>query len=297
MAFDWIGEWFVKGFDYYKESEQELEAMFPPTRVTVDLAVSKIKGLRGPFFAFLHLWDTHFPFPNTPFEGSGKDDSRAILDGLRDEKLKAYVKNRLEAVKLYTVDDVVAKYDETLKIVDHEVGRLYDFLEAEGLIDNTVFIVLGDHGDVIDSHGIHFANCGMFDEAIRAPLIMKFPGLAAREVGQMVQVTDIVPTIIDFLGESVSLDGKSLLPAINEGKKVRDEVFLVDAFANDVRAIRTTDRKLILAEDGYCNICKSNHHIGVEEYDLNSDPAEERNVFKGESEMLEHIKGLEDGRV
>jgi membrane-anchored protein YejM (alkaline phosphatase superfamily) len=291
MCFDWLGEWFTKGFDYYKESEEELEGLFAPTRMTVDLAISRIKSAKRPFLAFLHLWDTHFPFPNTPYKGSGVNESEKILGGINDEKRRDYVKKRMDAAKLYSVQDIVNKYDKTLKIVDHEIGRLYAFLEREGLLDDTIVVILGDHGDVINEHGIYFATCGLFDGSVRAPLIIKLPGIDGKEIEDMVQNTDIVPTILDFIGERTAvLDGKSLLPLIKEGKRVRNEVLLFDAMANDVRAVRTYNRKLILAKDNFCNLCKSSHHYDTEEYDLLKDPDESKNVFSGKSELLKYLK-------
>jgi arylsulfatase len=290
-AFDWIGSWFTKGFDYYKESEVEIEGLFPPTSMTVDLAISKIKQAKKPFLAFLHLWDTHFPFHNTPYKGSGTNDAEKILSSIKDEKQRAYVKGRMDAVKLYSIKDVAGKYDETIKIIDEQVGRLYDFLGKEGLLDNTIVILLGDHGDIVHEHGIYFSHCGLFDGSTRAPMIMKFPGVKAGEVTEMVQNIDIVPTLLDFIfGEKKELDGKSLISAIKDGKKVHDEIFLFDGLANDVRSVRTKDRKLIVAYDNFCNLCKASHHNGKEEYDLTSDPKEEKNVFSEKSALLKKMK-------
>lgn len=281
MAFDWIDSFFERGFDYYRESESPIEKMFPPTSVTVDLAISKIRQAERPFFAFLHLWDTHFPYPNTPYEPSVVDESQAILAGIEDAKQREYVKKRLDSARLYSVRDVVAKYDETISIIDRETGRLYDFLRDAGVLQDTAFMVMGDHGAVIDEHGIYFANCGLFDVALRAPLLMKFPGIAAGEVREMMQCTDIVPTLLDYMGVASKLDGRSLMPLMRGGHEARNEAFFFDAFANDVTATRTGDRKTIVAKDGFCNMCKTNHHSGVEEYDMAGDPAETRNIYGG----------------
>ncbi len=292
MAFDWIGFWFTKGFDYYKESEKKIKGLFPPTKYTIDLAISRIKESKKPFFAFIHLWDTHFPFPNTKFEGSGVNDEAEILADIKNEKQRAYVKNRMDAAKLYSVKDINDKYDETIRVIDKEVGRFYDFLGEQKLLDNTIIVILGDHGDQIHEHGIYFSHCGLFEGSIRAPMIMKIPGIKGKETSEMVQNTDIVPTLIELLGdkETAKLDGKSLMPLIKEGKKVHSEVFLFDALANKVKAVRTETRKLIIAEDNFCNLCKSSHHSASEEYDLVVDPKEERNVFSADSEMLRHFK-------
>ncbi len=292
MAFDWISFWFEKGFDYYKESEEEIEGLFPPTKMTVDLAISKIKKAKKPFFALLHLWDTHFPFPNTPYKGGGPNEADKILADIKDEKQRAYVNNRMNAAKLYSVQDVTNKYDETIKIIDQEVGRLYDFLKSENLLENTILVILGDHGDIIHEHGIYFSHCGLFDGSTRAPMIIKLPGVKGKETSEMVQNIDIVPTILEFLSEKTApvFDGKSLIPLINTGAKVRDRVFLFDGLANDVRAVRTGNKKLIVAKDSFCNLCKSSHHHGTVEYDLSKDPEETKDIFSSDSELLKLMK-------
>lgn len=290
MCFDWLGEWFTKGFDYYKENEEEIEGLFAPTKMTIDLAISKIKEVKEPFLAFLHLWDTHFPFPNTPYKSSKTNESDKILSSIKDSVYRDYVKKKMDAARLYSVQDVIDKYDDTIKIIDHEIGRLYTFLKQDGLLDDTILVILGDHGDVIHEHGIYFATCGLFDGSIRAPLIMRLPSINGKVIDGLVQNTDIVPTILDFMGEkTVALDGKSLMPLIKEGRRVRNEVLIFDAMANDVRAVRTYDKKLILAKDNFCNLCKTSHHNGTEEYDLLKDPGETNNVFSGKSELMKYL--------
>jgi len=185
----------------------------------------------------------------------------------------------MNEIGLFTVKEVVDKYDKTIKIVDDEIGRLYGFLGKEGLLDSTILAILGDHGDVINSHGIYFANCGLYDEAIKSPLILTWPGKGGRVSDDMVQITDIVPTILDGMGQKMSLDGESLMPVLEGSQIARDEISLVDAFANDVKAFRSKRRKRVRAIDNFCNLCKSSHHQLNEEYDLVSDPGETRDIF------------------
>ncbi|MEM4064723.1 MAG: sulfatase [Candidatus Micrarchaeaceae archaeon] len=295
MAFDWLGEWFEKGFDYYKESEIETDKLFVPTKDTIDLAISKISKAKEPFFAFMHLWDTHFPFPNTIYKGKGKDESEKILKSIKNEKQREYVKKRMDSAKLYCIDEIKEKYDLTLKEVDKEIGRFYDYLDSIGILDNTLLVILGDHGDVIADHGIYLANCSLFDCAIKSPLIIKVPNEKEKIIEEYVQNVDIVPTLLDFISkkinidEKIKLDGESLLPLLVGKEKEHKEMLIFDAFANDVRAVRTKNRKLIIAKDEFCNMCKSSHHHGIEEYDLDKDPGETKNVFSTNSKLLQFV--------
>ena len=326
MAVDWLGMWFKNGFDYYEEKEENesklkkfmniplikkillrlpnwayklgkkivktrASAPFSPTEETIELAISKIKQAKNPFFLFIHLWDTHFPFPNTNYKASGGNDIDEILKTIESPSQKEYIKKRITDISLYSTQDIINKYDLTIERIDAGIGRLHEFLKKQGLWQDTIFIVLGDHGDSLTEHKVYFDHSGLFDVSIHTPLIMHIPGIEHKEVNELIQNVDIVPTILEILGEKTKgLDGVSLLPLIKEGKKIRDKVFLVDGLAHDIKAVRTDSRKLIVANDNTCHLCNSSHHEKFEEYDLVKDPDEKKNIYSGKSELMEFLE-------
>ena len=74
-------------------------------------------------------------------------------------------------------------------------------------------------------------------------------------------------------------DGKSCLPLIKNGHKIRDKIFSFDGLCEDIRAVRTNNKKLIVAKNNFCNLCKGSHHKNVEEYDLRSDSGENVDIY------------------
>ena len=327
IAIDWVGLWFKEGFDYYGERKEAFykkftkntiarkillnmpswaykfgkgfvkkknESLFPSAKEMVDLAIYQLKEskkLNKPSFLFMHFEDTHFPYPNVPNpELSGEEDIEKILESIKSSSQREYFKKRIADIELKSIKDMKKKYDLAIETIDKEIGRLMDFLKANGEWENTMFIVLSDHGDSLDEHEIYFSHAGLFDESVHVPLIMKIPGLEKKEINELVQTVDIAPTILDRFGEKMKgLDGKSLLPLIKSGKAIRNKVFLFDGLAENIKAVRTKKRKLIVG-DSKCNLCKSNHHTGKEEYDLERDPKELNNIYSEKSELEGYFK-------
>ena len=86
------------------------------------------------------------------------------------------------------------------------------------------------------------------------------------------------------------MDGESLLRLV-KGDKIRDRVLFFDGLASDIKGVRSKNKKLIVAKENSCNLCKSSHHASVEEYDLVNDPGEKDNVYDGNSELMKYLDG------
>ncbi len=290
ICIDWVGFWLKKGFDFYGEKDEdqdiiERQSIFISAKDTVDLAISKIKKSKKPFFLFTHFWDTHFPFPNTKYESNGNvKDRDKTLASIQNESQKEYLRKRIQNTNLYTIQDMINKYDLAIKEIDQEIGKLYTFLKEENLWEDTIFFVLGDHGDNLISHDIYFSHAGLYDDSIHVPMIIHLPGYEKKEINKFSQHVDIIPTIIDYLQleQHDTFDGVSLLPLIKNNETVREKIFAYDGLCNDIKTVRTKNKKLIIAKDNFCNLCKASHHKDIEEYNLENDPQEIKNIYSGE---------------
>lgn len=290
ICVDWVGLWLKKDFDFYGEEDEEnpkldSESLFISSKKTIDIAISQIKKSKKPFFLFTHFWDTHFPFPNTPYNsGSTEEDREKMLAGIINESQREYLRKRIMKTNLHTLEDMENKYDLAIKEIDFQIGRLCNFLKSENLWEDTIFVVLGDHGDNLTSHGIYFSHAGLYDDSIHVPMILRLPGIGKTEINELSQHVDIIPTILDYLnlGKENCFEGFSLLPIIEGKESFRKKVFAFDGLCNDIKTVRTKDRKFILAKDNFCNLCKASHHEKMEEYDLEKDPEETKNIFSKE---------------
>jgi arylsulfatase A-like enzyme len=107
-------------------------------------------------------------------------------------------------------------YDAEVASFDQQLGVLVEHLRGSGVLDRTVFVLLSDHGESFLEHG-HVKHCrSVFEPEIRTPLLVRLPRQreGARLAGA-VQNLDLVPTLLDLLGQPVAgrgFEGVSLVP-------------------------------------------------------------------------------------
>ena len=110
------------------------------------------------------------------------------------------------------------EYLGTVAAVDESVGRVLDWLEASGQADNTIVVYTSDQGFYLGEHG-WFDKRFMYEESLRTPLVMQYPGKIApgTRVAAPVQNVDYAPTFLDFagLGPRDTIQGRSLRPVVD----------------------------------------------------------------------------------
>jgi arylsulfatase A-like enzyme len=257
---------------------------FSKSKEIIDSALFKIKEAQKrqePFFLFMHLEYTHFPYPRVKFQKTkGKIGKNEILKNIKTQSQKEYIKKRFEDINLDYLEQIKTKYDSAIKETDEQIGRLYSLLRKTKLWDNTIFILLADHGDSLGEHGIYFSHAGVYDETTHTPLIMHLPKIKPQKINELVQNIDIIPTILEYMGEKkLKSDGKSLIPLIKNGKPLRSKVLSFDGLCNDRKGIRTKNKKSIISKSGKCFLCGAEHGEEKEEYDLKKDPGELKNLY------------------
>src|SRR5688572_29626218 len=113
-------------------------------------------------------------------------------------------------------------YLRCVQSVDDNVGRLMDYLKANGLDKNTIIIYTSDQGFYMGEHG-WFDKRWMYEESFRTPLIVKWPGVTNKKVvtNSMVQNLDFAETILDMAGLPIPADmqGKSFVPVLKGKQK------------------------------------------------------------------------------
>jgi choline-sulfatase len=108
----------------------------------------------------------------------------------------------------------LAPYDGAIAYADEILGRLVRYLKASQLYDQSTIVLVSDHGEGLGDHGEQGHGLFVYDEAIHVPLIIKQAGGAdaGRRVTDLVQLADIVPTVLDLVKAPVpgNLRGRSL---------------------------------------------------------------------------------------
>jgi arylsulfatase A-like enzyme len=125
----------------------------------------------------------------------------------------------------------LAKYDAELRFTDDQVGRLLDGLGRLGQLEETLIVVTGDHGEGLMEHGFMSHGPLLYEEDVKVPLVLHWPGRLPRvRLAGPVELRDVPRTVLEILEvpAPASLEGRSLLPAITAREPLRSDrtVFL-----------------------------------------------------------------------
>ncbi len=114
--------------------------------------------------------------------------------------------------------EATAAYSATVTFVDAQLGVLLDALDRERLWDDTVVVLVGDHGFHLGEHHGLWRKDTLFEEGVRAPLVIAAPGVGrpGAAAAAPVEFLDVYPTVVDLAGLPVppGLDGSSLRPVL-----------------------------------------------------------------------------------
>ena len=174
-------------------------------------------------------------------------------------------------------------YDAAVSDADEVVGRLVKYLKANQLYDQSTIILVSDHGEGLGDHGEEAHGLLVYDEALRVPFIVK-PAASedsGRRVADVVQLADIVPTVLDLARAPVpsDLDGRSLTPLI-EGDDFPARVVYSEsmyphyAFGWSGLTTVTDGRFRYITPSG-----PEDPAVGAELFDHETDPREQTNLL------------------
>ncbi len=253
-----------------------------------DGMMATVAGLSTPSLAYLHDWAPHAPYrPSKEFD-------RRFIDGWRP-KLKPY--HRLgDHVQPKQMNGRRQNYDEYVANVDFEFGRLLDFLEAKGILDNSYVVVTSDHGEMFE-RGVEGHNAPlMYDPVVRVPLLVSAPGQKTRQdVNIPTSSTDVLPTLAHLSGAEVpSWCEGQILPALGGAGDLQQSVFMMNAKYNSAFkpltratfALRKGPYKLIY----YRGYAEYHHKDAFELYDISNDPEEVNNLNSARSSVARDLR-------
>ncbi len=175
----------------------------------------------GPFFIYIHLMDPHAPY-DPPLSMEVKYAGQRVLDGRFTPKTTSRFITDLRRGKVEPPDEDELKilkglYRGDVAAMDAVLGRILELLEGQGVLDRALLIVTSDHGEEFMEHGWLGHGTNIHPELTHVPLLLSYPdGAPAASVGSLVGHLDLVPTILDALGQPIPphLPGRSLLDQI-----------------------------------------------------------------------------------
>jgi arylsulfatase A-like enzyme len=241
--------------------------------------------LNEPLFVFLHTIDAHDPYtPKEPFLKFKKMDKERENLGLPDNiRMKKAAKQGLSRED---IDYIKSLYDCEILHNDYYFRKLLDFLKEKNLYENSIIVLVADHGEQFDEHGGLFHGTSIYNEEIHVPLIIKFPHgeFSGKQTDMMASQVDIFPTIMDYLEIKTSsdVDGISLFNILTNNRFQRS-LFVRERLNRDenhknnfLGIINTTDKikHIITYTDGFFITA-----LNMESYNLAEDFSEKRDIL------------------
>jgi arylsulfatase A-like enzyme len=171
-------------------------------------------------------------------------------------------------------------YLRCIASVDDNIGRVLDYLDEQGLTENTLVVYTSDQGFYLGEHG-WFDKRFMYEESFRTPLVMRLPSkIKVNKLEELVQNIDYAPTFLDIAGVKIptEIQGKSLFPLL-KGDNPPDWRKAVYYHYYEYPGPHSVKRHYGIRTDRYKLIHFYRDIDQWELYDLKEDPAEMHNLF------------------
>lgn len=180
-----------------------------------------------PWFLWTQYMDTHGPYlPGDDFSYPNK---------YRAERLwrKAAVESP-EEITDEEHEELHQNYRLEVEYLDAALGRFLDRLEQDGYLENTIVVLVGDHGDEFGEHGLYGHKNLPYEELVRVPLLMRLPDnfdvMTPDRVETPVRCIDILPTVLDIVNAELTpsmrerIAGESLVDVLSGGEPSYDVI-------------------------------------------------------------------------
>ncbi|MCF6332463.1 MAG: sulfatase [Draconibacterium sp.] len=271
--------------------------------LTANLAIKKLRELKKkgkPFFLGVGFFKPHLPFTApkkywdmynedelplspTPFIPENVNKASLHESGEFNQYKLGEEKASLEA----PVSDAYARklrhaYFACVSFTDAQIGKVLAELEKQGLTENTIVVLWGDHGWHLGDHLV-WGKHTIFERALKSPLIIRLPkNIGGETIQQVVSTTDIYPTLMELCGTPANypLDGESLTGLM---KNKNNESWRNTAYSYYRKGISLRTEKYRLTK-----YFRKQEPV-IELYDHQTDPNESKNIAAENSDIVERL--------
>jgi len=284
---------FARGFESYERAGRDARSVFR----AAGEALGRLAARPAPFFLFAHTYQVHAPYLPPPAyrdafvdpDYAGAIESDPAKLGASYEDVYAEFWRRVDRDDAADRRHLLDLYDACIRFTDDELGAFLERLEALGLADRTIVVVLSDHGEEFGGHG-GFEHDALWQEILHVPLVVRVPegvraGWTGRRVAEPVGLVDVMPTLLELLALPVPehVQGRSLVGVVERGEAPRPWVFAQYRLDGDL-ALRAGRWKWLKDDRG------------ARLYDLAEDPGETHragragpaDTLRGQTERILH---------
>jgi arylsulfatase A-like enzyme len=257
---------------YVKGMNRTIEEGKKGLKETIDAAISVLgkSSAERPFCAYIYVADPHRPYkPHAEF-----DFGRSSVD----------------------------LYDGEIAYTDYHLGRLFDWMEQSGRIDDTMVVIMSDHGESLGERGVHKHNSQVYDDQMRVPMIFYVPGMDARRVSDYVSTIDLGTTILNLSGIQPQAEsaGVSLLPLMRGELLAHPPIFGEHSTVNASPYLPTGEsigpevkKYMVVTQDGY-KLIYNRTYFTFELFNLKADPKELRNLYDSMPDKAREMRAILD---
>ncbi|MEG2162941.1 MAG: sulfatase [Bacteroidales bacterium] len=231
------------------------------------------------------------------YYGGMNDAQKKVWDAHYNPIIEKFFASSLKGNELieWKYQRYMRDYMKTVKSLDNNIGRLLDYLEKNGLLENTLIVYTSDQGFYMGEHG-WFDKRFMYDESFSTPLIMRLPKTFERrgKVTELVQNIDYAPTLLDIAGAEIPTDiqGTSLMPLL-KGERPQNWRKALYYHYYEYPAEHAVRKHYGIYDGRYKLIHFYGNDIDEWElFDLKNDPHEMYNIYSHtkERDIIKHLK-------
>lgn len=265
---------------------------YRPAEQINDLAFRWLSGMtQSPFFLFLNFMDAHDPYvpPREYRERFGALDPQVDWIGFPKRQHAEYM-NTGVPIPDRDVKHALNLYDAELRYLDDQLKRLFEHLRDTERYDNTMIIVVGDHGEAFAEHDVLRHSSTLYNTQTLVPLLVKLPAASKADIGATgnMQHVDVFSTVLDLLGIEPPPDLQGSPWGYGRDYAL-SEIFVQrqgnPKFDRELCAVRVDNYKYISSTTGQ-----------EELYDIVADPNETRNLIGTVPEIEDRVRKIKSLR-
>jgi len=200
------------------------------------------------FFVFMNLMDCHLPlFPDKEYKEKHAED-------VDPGKVRQFPHRLISEGEEPDSEALRKLYSAQMDYLDDQIGELYSFLEDEGLEEETMIVIVGDHGENLGEEGMLGHSFSVSESLVSVPLVVKSPGLESGRVEEQVELRELHDLVLDQVGLEDDID---LGTKYAKGGMDRPEMDLAkipksmwDRYDERLYFVRTPEKKAVGTDDG-----------------------------------------------
>ncbi|HEY5659084.1 MAG TPA: sulfatase [Myxococcota bacterium] len=280
-----------RGFEVY-DHEPGSEGEIRRANAIVDRAFDWLdhRSDARPFLMLVHFFDPHINYdPPDGVRGRFAGDYAGPLESPISD-LKAI---RAGRIPLGARDRafIVSTYDEEILFVDAQAGRLLAGLRSRGCLEDTIVVLVSDHGEEFWDHGGFEHGHSMFQELLRVPMIVWGPGIPPQRIAEPVSIADVFPTALEALGLPAveALASRSLWGVLTRGEAppVQDLIAEGNLYGPEHKSLIRWPHKLVFDVESR----------RAKLFDLEADPSETRDIAAAQPALAKALLSALDAQL